>query len=76
MSASNVLLAELSPNTEGSLTSIVATIVGLSLFLARGSIRFLVRCSVYGLWRAQRVAGASEPHSHSRCAMIAEETWE
>ena len=76
MSAPNVLLAYLSPDTVLPLTSIVATIVGGAMLLTRGSIRFLVRCLRDALRRPQRVVGASGPHSHSRRAIVAEETWE
>ena len=76
MSAPNVLLAYFSPDTVLPLTSIVATIVGGAMLLTRGSIRFLVRCFRDALRRPQRVAGASEPHSHSRRTMLAEETRE
>ncbi len=76
MSAPNVLLAYLSPETILPLTSIVATIVGAAMLLTRGSIRFFFRCFRSALRRPRRVAGASEPHFASRRAMIAEETKE
>jgi hypothetical protein len=76
MGAPNVLLTDLSPDTVRRLTSIVATILGIALFLTRGSIGFLVRCFRAAFRRPQRAAGASEPHFHSRRAMLAEETWE
>jgi len=76
MSAPNVLLAYLTPDTLLPLTSIVAALVGGSMFLTRRSIRFLVRCFRGGLGRSQRVARASEPHFHSRRATVAEETSE
>jgi hypothetical protein len=76
MSAPNVLLAYLSPETVLPLTSIVATVAGAAMFLTRGSIRFLVRYFRGALRRPQRVAGTSEPHFDSRRVMLAEETRE
>jgi hypothetical protein len=54
MSAPNVLLAYLSPDTVLPLTSIVATIAGGAMLLTRGSIRFLVRCFRDTFRRPQR----------------------
>jgi hypothetical protein len=76
MSAPNVLLAYLSPETVLPLTSIVAAIAGGSMFLTRRSIRFLIRCFRGALRRPQRVAEASEPHFQTRRAMLAEKTCE
>ena len=44
MSAPNILLAYLSPETVLPVTSIVAAIAGGSMFLTRRLIRLLVRC--------------------------------
>jgi hypothetical protein len=76
MSAPNVLLAYLSPETILPLTSIVATIVGGAMLLTRGSIRFLFRCFRGALRRPRRVAQARAPHYESRRAMLAEKTRE
>jgi len=76
MSAPNVLLAYLSPDTILPLTSIVATIVGGAMLLTRGSIRFLLHCFRGALRRPRRGAGARAPHFESRRAMVAEETRE
>jgi hypothetical protein len=74
MSAPNVLLAYFSPETILPVTSIVATVAGGAMLLTRGSIRFVVRRVRGALRRPRRFAGASEPHSRSRRAMVAEET--
>ncbi|MFI5457749.1 MAG: hypothetical protein ACHRXM_20090 [Isosphaerales bacterium] len=76
MGAPSVLLAYFSPETTLPLMSIVTTIVGGAMLFTQGSIRFVVRRFRGALRRPQRVAGASEPHSHSRRAMLAEETRE
>jgi hypothetical protein len=76
MSAPNVLLAYLSPETVLPLTSVVATIVGGAMLLTRGSTAFLVRCLRGALRRPRRVAGARSPHLDSRRAMLAEERCE
>ncbi len=76
MGMPNVLLANLDPDTVSTLTSIVAIILGVALFINRGSIRLLGRCYRGVLRRPQRVAGTSEPHFHARRSMLTEETWE
>jgi hypothetical protein len=76
MSAPNVLLAYLSPETVLPLTSVVATIVGGAMLLTRGSTAFLVRCFRGALRRPRRVAEARTPHFESRRAMLAEKTSE
>ena len=65
MSAPNILLAYLSPETVLPVTSIVAAIAGGLMFLTRRSIRLLVRCFRGALRRPQRTAGASKPHFQS-----------
>jgi hypothetical protein len=65
MSAPNILLAYLSPETVLPMTSILATIVGGSMFLSRRLIRLLARCVRGAFRRPQRTAGASKPHIKS-----------
>lgn len=73
MTMTNVLLVGLSPDTAQTLTSTVATILGIALVFNRGMIRFLVRCylEVYG--RLHRVSGTSGPQSQSWRAMFAKD---
>ncbi len=71
MSAPNILLAYLSPETVLPVTSIVAAIAGGLMFLTRRSIRFLVRCFRGALRRPQRTAGASKPHFQSPDGVLA-----
>ena len=71
MSAPNIVLAYLSPETVLPVTSIVAAIAGGSMFLTRRLIRLLVRCFRGALRRPQRTARASKPHFQSPDGVLA-----
>ena len=72
MIESNLSLAYLSPETVLPLTSILATVAGVSLLLTRSSFRFLIRCVRVVLRRPKAVEGAKQPHFRSAAVGISE----
>jgi hypothetical protein len=65
MSAPDILLAYLSPDTVLPVASIVATIAGGSMFVTRRSIRFFIRCFRRARRSLQRPSGTRELHFRS-----------
>ena len=62
----NLSLAYFSPETLLPVTSIVATIAGITMLLGRSSLRFVVGCCRRGLRRVGMVGGVSRPHFRVR----------
>jgi hypothetical protein len=62
MANSMFVFAYFAPETLLPLTSIAATIAGVTMMLGRGSLRFIFRCLRRGVRRPGSVAGVSRPH--------------